>query len=167
MTGAAPDDPAACVDAQLDRALELSLRFLGPCDRTVAEVRRHLLGRRIDPDTVDRAVCELGRQDYLDDGRFARRYAEERRARHDWGPERIERRLLASGVDAELVAAVLATRDSAEELDAAMALLRRRFPAPPATDRERNRALALLMRKGFELELAYDAVREVSRPHAA
>ncbi len=53
-------------------------------------------------------------------------------------------------------------RGPEEELDAAVALLRRRLAEAPATDRELQRALGLLVRKGFELDLAYDAVRALS-----
>ena len=45
------------------------------------------------------------------------------------------------------------------ELDAAVALLRRRVPEPPTTPRERDRALGILVRKGYDLELAHDALR--------
>ena len=38
-------------------------------------------------------------------------------------------------------------------------LVARRFPEPPQTPRERDRALGMLVRKGYELELAYDALR--------
>ena len=100
------------------------------------------------------------RQGYVDDARYARVFAEDRRKLDAWGPERIERRLLALGVDRELVADALADRDARGELDAAVALLRRRFgDAVPATERERERALGVLARKGYDLELAYDAVR--------
>ena len=34
---------------------------------------------------------------------------------------------------------------------------------PPDSDRERDRALGLLARRGYELELAYDAVRAFER----
>jgi regulatory protein len=44
-----------------------------------------------------------------------------------------------------------------------VALLRRRCRDIPATDRERERALGLLVRKGYDLELAYDAVRALAR----
>ena len=47
-----------------------------------------------------------------------------------------------------------------------MELLRRRFPTPPANDRERDRALGLLVRRGYELELAYDAIRALDRDAA-
>ena len=52
-----------------------------------------------------------------------------------------------------------ASRTQGEELEAALALLRRRVPQVPATPRERDRALGMLVRKGYELELAYDALR--------
>jgi regulatory protein len=72
--------------------------------------------------------------------------------------------LLSAGVEAELIAAALAARDGAEELEAALAVLSRRYTAPLVDDRARDRALALLVRKGYDLDLAYDAVRAFERP---
>ena len=63
------------------------------------------------------------------------------------------------GVDPDVIAAAVGEQDHARELDAALALLRRRFPDPPATPRDCERALGMLVRKGYELELAHDAIR--------
>jgi regulatory protein len=125
----------------------------------VVELRRHLARRGVDEGTVARAVRELERQGYLDDSRYARRFTEDRRALDDWGAERIERSLLSAGVEPELIVDALATRSPGGELEAAIELLRRRMPSPPSDDRERNRALGLLIRRGYELELAHDAIR--------
>jgi regulatory protein len=149
--------------ARLERALELAYRHLGRRDRTVSEVRRHLEAKGIEPASVAAAVAELELQGYLDDARFAVRFAEDRRALDGWGAERIERRLLALGVAPEPIAAALAGRDGEQELAAAIAILRRRFAAPPVDDRGRDRALGLLVRRGYALELAYDAVRAFER----
>ena len=150
-------------EARLQHALDLSYRYLGYRDRTVVEVRRHLEVKRVEPDTIDAAVAELAEQGYLDDARFAQRFVEDRRALDDWGAERIERKLLAAGVSGDLVAAALAQRDDGGELSAALAVLRRRFGVPPETDRDRERALGFLVRKGYELEIAYDAIRAYGR----
>ena len=148
-----------------ERALELAVGHLNKRDRTAAEIRRHLLGRDISGPAAEAAVAELERMGYLDDARYARTFAEDRRGLDAWGAERIERRLLELGVDREHVAAAVGERDGTDELDAAVALLRRRLGgAIPATERERQRALGLLARKGYDLELAYDAVRAVSEP---
>ena len=49
------------------------------------------------------------------------------------------------------------------ELDRALELLRRRFPTPPEDRRERERALGVLLRKGYESELALDALAAHTR----
>jgi len=146
-------------EARLQLALDLAYRYLAKRDRTEAEVRRQLAGKDVDHKAVDGAIEALLRQSYLDDSRYARMFAEDRRTLDDWGPERIERRLLALGVDPALVTEALSARDAVGELEAAIALLRRRLPAVPENDRERERALRILVRKGYDLELAYDAVR--------
>ncbi|HWC27994.1 MAG TPA: RecX family transcriptional regulator [Solirubrobacteraceae bacterium] len=150
-----------------ERALELALRQLSRRDRTEAELRRYLAGKEVAEPAADAAVAELRRMGYLDDARYARTFAEDRRSLDGWGAERIERRLLALGVDRGLVAEAVGARDGAGELQAAVELLRRRWRRAPVGDRERERALAMLVRKGYDLELAYYAVRAFERTTAA
>ena len=127
------------------------------------EIRRHLAARGVGEGVVDQAVVALEEQGYLDDARYARRFAEDRRTLDSWGAERIEQRLLAVGVAPEVVAEAIAVQPPGAELDLAIALLRRRFPAPPEDDRERNRALGLLVRRGYDPEVAHDAIRALGR----
>ncbi len=157
----AGDDRRRSLDAEerVQQARDLAWRALSRRDRTVAELARTLAAKRVEPAAIEVVVAELSEQGYLDDERYAHRFAEERRRLDGWGAERIERRLRALGVAPELISAVLAEQDAEGERDAALALLRRRFPEPPATPRDRDRALGVLVRKGYELELAYDAVR--------
>lgn len=146
----------------LDTALQKAYRYLGHRDRTVAELRKHLLGKGITEELAEAAVADLVELGYLDDARFARQFAEDRRNLDSWGSDRIERRLLELGVDREQVVRAVAAGGEGE-LDAAVELLRRRFPAPPQTERDRERALGMLVRRGYDLELAYDAVRAHGR----
>jgi regulatory protein len=153
-------------EERVQHALDAAYRFLGRRDRTVAEVRERLEADAIEADVADEAIAELMRQGYLDDARYAHRFAEDRRTIDAWGAERIERRLLAVGVEPALIAAALGERGAAEELEAALAVLRRRFQRAPADDRARDRALGLLVRKGYDLDLAYAAVRAYERDAA-
>jgi regulatory protein len=150
-------------EARLQHALDLSYRYLGRRDRTVAEMRRHLEAKRVEPDTIEAAIAELGEQGYLDDARFAQRFVADRRTLDDWGSERIERKLQAAGVARELIAAALAGGEEHDELQVAVEVLARKFPVVPETDRDRERALGFLVRKGYELDLAYDAIRAYGR----
>jgi regulatory protein len=148
---------------RLHRALDLAYRYLGRRDRTVLEVRRHLEGKRVEPSAIDAALRELCETGYLDDARYARRFTEDRRELDDWGADRIVRRLQAAGVPEADVAAALGDRGAGDEVEAAVALLRRRLVAAPQSDRERERALGILARKGYDLDVAYDAVRAFER----
>ena len=165
MPGTRPteDDGRQPALAAQARALDLAYRYLGRRDRTVAEMRRYLEGKRVDLAAIAAAIAQLRDQGYLDDARYAQRFAQDRRELDGWGSERIERRLLTAGVDPDLVESALAQRESGDELAAAVALLRRRFPTPPSDDRERTRALGVLLRKGYEGELAHEAIRAFER----
>ena len=145
----------------LQDALDSAYRYLGHRDRTVAQVRKHLVEKKLVEEPVaDEAIAVLLEQDYLNDARFAQRFTEDRRALDSWGNERIERRLRELGIPRELIGPALGGEEVGSELDAAVALLARRFPAGSFEDpRERQRALGMLARKGYDLELAYDAIR--------
>jgi regulatory protein len=143
---------------ELDRAVELAYRALSSRDRTVAELRAWLERKRVEPAAIDHAVDTVASAGFLDDARFARLFAEDKRGIERWGPDRIARDLRRRGVAPDLIEAALADRGRGDELEAAVELLREKV-APPADDRERDRAWRLLVRKGYGPELAYEAVR--------
>ena len=139
-------------------AFDVAWKQLNHRDRTEAELVRAFLKARVEPELAEEVLGELRESGYVDDGRFARRFAEDRRRLDAWGTDRIERRLSELGVAREDIAAALG-EGGHDELEAAVAVLERRFPAPPSTPRERDRALGVLIRKGYDLELAHDALR--------
>jgi len=148
-------DPAE----RLERARALAWRAIGRRERTELELRGMLAEKRVAPEEADVVVRELLDGGFVDDAAFARRFADDRRRLDAWGAERIGRRLRALGVAPEHVAAALGEQDHDGELEAALALLQKRVGAVPQTARERDRALGMLVRKGYELELAHDALR--------
>lgn len=166
---------AATEAERLQKALDLAYAYLNPRDRTVQEVRVRLQRRGVSEDLTETAIRTLAEQGFLDDARFARLFVTDKRRLEQWGSERIRRGLLTRGVGRELVEAALAeeglTADAAPdaeeepetELERALAVLRRRFPDPPQDRRERNRALGFLLRKGYESELALDALSAHAR----
>jgi regulatory protein len=146
----------------LGRALALAYRQISRRERTVGEVRGHLLERGIESQVTDAAIAELREQGYLNDARFARVFAEDKRVLQQWGAERIRRGLEQRGINRELVDAALVAADdqgAENELERAVALLRSRFSHAPRDRRDRERALGVLVRRGYEHELAMDAIR--------
>ena len=146
-------------EARLQHARDVAWKALNRRERTVAELARHLAAKRAEPSAIETVLAELSEQGYLDDASYAQRFADDRRRLDAWGAERIERKLLSLGIDRDVVAAAVGEQDHGGEMEAALELLARRFPQPPQTPRERDRALGFLVRKGYELELAYDVLR--------
>ena len=146
---------------ELDEALGRCYRHLGRREHSVAELRARLRRAGLGPEAIDEALAIVIEQGYLNDERYARLLAEDRRNIDGWGAQRIRARLEAAGIEAELIDETLAGADHASELAAAAAVLERRGPSPLTNDRERQRAFAMLMRLGFDSEVAYDAIRAI------
>ena len=146
-------------EERLQQARDLCWRSLNKRDRTEAELRRMLADKRVDDEAIDTVIGELAEGGYVDDARYAARFAEDRRRLDGWGSERIERRLRALGIAAEHVEAAVGAQDAGAELDAAVEILVRRVCVVPQTRLERDRALGLLLRRGYDVETALDALR--------
>ena len=145
------------------RALALAYAYLNRRDRTEAELRAHLDGRGLADAEVEAAVVELAELGHVDDARYARVFAEDKRTLEAWGSERIRRALRERGVAREPIEQALGGDAGESELDRALGLLRRRFPRPPADHHERERALGVMIRKGYDSELALDALAAYAR----
>jgi regulatory protein len=143
-----------------DDAFARALAALGRKERTRAELESWLDERGFDPDEVASAIELLVATGTLDDLRFARRYAEDKRELRAWGPERIRESLASRGVAPDLVETVVGDDGYTDQVERAIQLLERRGEGLDG-DRERARALAYLTRRGYEHEVAYEAVRAV------
>ncbi len=143
-------------------ALELALAALAQKERTVAELGAWLDARGCEPEATEAALDHLIEIGQLDDARFARRFAEDKRELRGWGSKRIAEALAARGAGSEEIAEALAADPAEAQVERAAAVLAER--AMPVDDEAaRGRALAVLVRLGYPSEVAYDAVRHVER----
>ncbi|MEA2298338.1 MAG: regulatory protein [Solirubrobacteraceae bacterium] len=148
----------------LDGALAVCLGELDRRELTVAQMRGRLERAGTPEATVEAALDWLIERRQLDDAGYAERFTDDRRRLDGWGAERIRRRLEAAGVDGELIEAALGGREPEEELEAALGILAARVKGGQGGEGEHRRALGLLVRRGYELELAEQAVRRHFRP---
>jgi regulatory protein len=152
-------EPHAFADREEERAVALAYRMVSARERTEAEVRTGLERAGVPAPAADAAVSELTRGGYLDDASYAERFNEDKRSLEGWGRERIAQALGRRGVAGELVEAALAASDAEDQFSRARRELASRYRGVLSDDRERGRALRMLVAKGYEVELAYDAVR--------
>jgi regulatory protein len=143
-------------------AYELAVRALSYKERTESELRGWLAERGVDEAEIEEVIALLAEAAAIDDASFARRYAEDKRELAGWGPDRITKALEDRGVARAQIEAALGGEDEEAQLGRAVRLLGDRGVSC-GSERERERALGLLVRRGYPLELAYEAVRRVER----
>jgi regulatory protein len=143
-------------------AFERALEALSRKERTEGELTEWLSARGFDAEDVEATVARLIELGELEDARFARRYAEDKRELRGWGADRIREALAAKGLDRTTIDAAIGNSSAGDELARALALLERR--GEPALDEaSRARALGFLARRGYDSALAYEAVRAFER----
>jgi regulatory protein len=147
---------------QADDAYELALKALSHKERTESELRSWLAERGVGEAEIEEVIALLAEAGAVDDADFARRYGEDKRVLAGWGPDRIAKALTARGVAREHIDLALAAEDEGRQLERAVALLRQREMRCNSAA-ERDRALHLLVRRGYPLDLGYEAVREAER----
>jgi regulatory protein len=146
-------------------AFEAALAGLRQKERASAELVAWLGKRGYGSEEIETAISRLVEVGELDDKRFARRYAEDKRELRGWGAERIREALLRRGIAPSFVEATLAAESREAQVGRASDLLARRG-RPLGEEADRARALAYLTRRGYEYEIAYEAVRVAARQAA-
>lgn len=145
----------------VEEALGHALRALGSHERTIGELEALLERRGVEPEIRREVLDGLIADGTVDDTRFARAFAEDKRQISGWGAERIREALRRRGVSSSEVEAAL-EQGTSDELERAIEVVRGRG-YQLAEERERARALGLLARRGFDADVAYEAIRRAER----
>ena len=92
--------------------LDAAARFLEARSRSVAEVRRRLVGSGYQAELVERAIARLVQQGYLDDDAFTRAWVESRDRARPRGERALRLELIQKGIAREIIDGVLAERSA-------------------------------------------------------
>lgn len=146
-----------------EQAFRHALKLLAARDYTEAGMRKKLAGRGASEGDAENAISRLVTEGWLNDRRYAERFAEAAVAGGRFYGHRLRLEMRRRGIPAELVEEILgALREDHDEQDTLRALLERRFPEflfDTATDREKHRVLGFLQRRGF----GFSAIMRVLR----
>lgn len=143
-------------DVGLRRAQAFVVNSLGARAQSMAEIEAKLARRGVAPDIAVEVVRDALRLGYLDDEALAAQLARGSRERRH-GRARAARDLRRRRLpEPEIAAALEAAYADADERELASAALGSR---PCGDERERRRAVAYLVRRGFSTGLAWQLVR--------
>ena len=145
------------------RAYQYALRLLTGRDYTDAGIRRKLAAREFTGEDADTAILRLQREGWLDDRRYAERFAESALSSGRFYGVRLRlemrRRGFTPDVVNETLAPLLAVSDEISEVRSAA---ERRYPGfsySAASDRDKRRVVGFLQRRGFGFSAIMQALR--------
>lgn len=140
---------------------DAALRLLGLCDRSKKGLIERLLRKGYSAAAVGTVADEMESLGYIDDRRYAERFASDAVNRRDAGPQMIISGLQKKGIAREIIDDVLAAfSNDYAQVDVARRALGRRLrkgSVPPRDKDEIRRLSDYLRRRGF----SYDTIRDV------
>jgi regulatory protein len=144
---------------QLGSPYEAAVQYLGNRPHSVAEIRRHLRGKRYEDEAIDGAIDKLRAQRYVDDLDFAKYWVEQRSRFRPKGDRALVSELTGKGVARETIDAALGEMPAESESDRARRAIARHVRRWESLEpRERKRKIhAFLAQRGF----GYDVIDEV------
>ncbi|ULH16231.1 RecX family transcriptional regulator [Deinococcus sp. KNUC1210] len=159
---AAPSDDAgrpervSTPEQERERLLLYAFRALGQRALSRHELHERLLRRTEQPEIAEAVLARVQELGYLSDEQVAHSEA----ARRGVGQHRVRQKLRQRGVDAGVVAQVMAERDPDAEEEDARTLLDRRWDSFQRSGDPVKRAHAFLMRRGYPGSLIWRLLRE-------
>ena len=140
-----------------------ALKCLARREYTRTELHARLAGENVDAGELDAVLDDFVHRGWISESRVVEQVTHARRARY--GSRRILQELEGKGVSGERIAEAREAL-KAGDLDAARAVWRRKFRAPPQDANERARQVRFLQSRGFPLDLAMRVVREAGHTDA-
>lgn len=134
-----------------------ALKLLARREFTRTELRSRLAGPDTDVDELEAVLDDFVARGWISEARVVEQVTHARRTRY--GSRRIQHELAKKGVSDEGIAEAM-THLKASDFEAACAIWRRKFRAPPATANERARQVRFLQARGFSLDVAMRVVRQ-------
>jgi regulatory protein len=147
-----------------EQAYQYALRLLTGRDYTVARVQQKLAARVLAEDDVEAVLLRLQREGWLDDKRYAGRFADSALSSGRYYGVRLRMEMRQKGFGADIinetVTPLLAGSDEISEVRSAA---ERRYPGfsySAASERDRRRLIGFLQRRGFGLSAIMRALRD-------
>ncbi|NLB38277.1 MAG: regulatory protein RecX [Clostridiales bacterium] len=150
----------AAAKAEYELGMQKAVRALTARERTQKELERSLQRSGYREDTIARIVGYLVERRYVDDERYANQLAQNRQRKHS--ARRITQTMQQKGIERSTIESALARVEESAQQELLDDLARKYVRRHPdiSTPQERNKAIASLVRRGFDFSSAREALRK-------
>ena len=147
------------------QAYQYALRLLTGRDYTVARISQKLAIREVAEQDLEAVIVRLQREGWLDDGRYAERFAESALSSGRYYGARLRVEMRRRGFPPDVISAVLTPLlAESDEISEVRSAAERRYPGfsySAACDRDKRRVIGFLQRRGFGFSAIMQALRAV------
>lgn len=144
------------LESEKNTAFDKALTHLSATRKTEKQIREYLSGKGYLPAVVDYAVEKLRSYNFLNDGEYAEAYVELAAKRK--GSRLIKMELRSKGISEREIDGALDTISGETELQSAKAILEKYMRGKTADKPTLQKAYRYLMGKGFDYEVAKEAL---------
>lgn len=130
------------------RAKKRALHLLEQMDRTEQQLREKLTRAEYPAECIDDAIAYVKSFHYLDDTRYALTYT--RYSQEKYSREQIKQKLMAKGIDRQIIGSAIESEYEADESEHIHRLLdKKHYDAEAVDEGESRRVYQYLLRRGF------------------
>lgn len=150
--------------AEIKELLGKAQHFCSYQERCTKEVQRHLIHLGATEDQREEVIRLLAAEGFLDDRRFAREYAHGKFRNNQWGKVRIRLELNSRGIPFGHIQEALDAIDEEEYMAVIRKLAGKKYESLQIknTSHIRERVASFCSQKGYESDLVWQAIREIS-----
>lgn len=146
---------------------EISFRLLSRRMHSASELKRKLLSKKYPAERIDESIGELIERHYLDDEKFAEKYADEKMRNSRTGIIKIRGELLAKGVEKGIIERVMVKyEDSPLLAKNALDLAKKKFSssqyASIPAKKKREKLYRFLVSKGYQGEIIKTVIKRLN-----
>ena len=145
-----------------------ALRLLGLCDRSKKELKDRLSRKGYSPEVVETVIGKLESYDYINDERYALKFATDAVKIKNSGPEAVRAGLYRKGIDRRIIEkAVIGVFKDYDEKEVAMRAMKKKLKNINQKSEIRKddvkRLSDHLRRKGFSYDIIRETLRETGK----
>ena len=136
-------------------AREYLFRILSRRDHSRKELKDKAYKKGYSGHFIDEILDEFEQKEYINDTKFAQKYADDKFEFNDWGPYKIRTQLFKKGISKSVTEQVISNTFGDEAIKESMMTLirkrKKRYQREPE-DKRRKKVFDYLMRKGYDSE---------------
>lgn len=132
-----------------------ALDFLARREMSRTELAQKLAKHTEDPAELEALLDEFASKNWQSDSRFTQNFVELRSRRY--GYRRIAEELKQKGIDPDDYSQCKPTKEA--EVQAAFAVIEKKFKAPPTTPEEKQKQIRFLAYRGFDFDVISAAIQ--------